>query len=69
MSKIHAITIYHANPHKLEIDMASVDMVSHGYRFTHGVSKTGITDTGTVVDFDTPQHTVYLYHGITGLHG
>ena len=31
--------------------------VLHGYGNTRGVSKTGNTGTGTVVDFGTPRHT------------
>ena len=36
----------------------------HGYGKTHGFSKTSSTGMGTVVDFSTLWHTVYLYHGI-----
>ena len=43
--------------------------VQHEYRNTHSVSKTGSTGTGTVVDFGTPQHTVYLYHRFVGMYG
>ena len=41
----------------------------HGYRFTRGASKTGTAGTGTVLGFSTPQHTVYPYCGVTGIHG
>jgi hypothetical protein len=43
--------------------------VSHGYGNTRGVSKTGNTGTGTVLDFGTPRHTAYPYRGVTGIHG
>ena len=33
------------------------------------VSKTGTTGMGTVWDFGTPQHTVYLYHSVVGING
>jgi len=29
----------------------------------------GNAGTGMVWDFDTPQHTVYPYHGVVGMHG
>ena len=41
--------------------------VRHGYRKTHSDWVTGIMGTGMVLGFDTPQHTVYPYHGITGI--
>ena len=41
----------------------------HGYGKTRGFSKTGSVGMGTVVDFSTPQHTAYPYHGITGMYG
>ena len=43
--------------------------VRHGYGKTRRFSKTGSAGTGTVVDFGTPWHTAYPYHGITGMHG
>ena len=45
----------------------SIHRVPHGYRKTHGFSKMGSMGTGTVVDFATPRHTAYPYHGITGM--
>jgi hypothetical protein len=39
----------------------------HGYWKTRGFAKTGSTGTGTVVDFSTLWHIVYLYCGITGI--
>ena len=41
--------------------------IVHGYGFTHGASKTGTAGTGTVLDFSTPQHTVYPYRGVAGI--
>jgi hypothetical protein len=41
--------------------------VRHGYGKTRGDLVTGITGTGTVLGFGTPRHTVYPYHGITGI--
>ena len=41
--------------------------VAHGYGFTHGASKTGTVGTGMVLDFSTPQHTVYPYCGVAGI--
>ena len=41
----------------------------HGYRKTRGFSKMGSAGTGTVVDFGTPRHTTYPYHGIAGMYG
>ena len=41
--------------------------VRHGYGKTCGDWVTGITGTGTVLGFGTPRHTVYPYHGITGI--
>jgi len=46
-----------------------VPRVLHEYGNTRGVSKTGNTGTGTVLDFNTLRHTVYLYRGIAGMHG
>ena len=46
-----------------------VGRVSHWYRNTHGVSKTGTAGTGTVVNFGTLQYTAYPYHGVMGMHG
>ena len=46
-----------------------MNRVSHGYGFTRGASETGTAGTGTVLDFGTPRHTVYPYHGVTGIHG
>jgi hypothetical protein len=43
--------------------------VCHGYRKTHRFSKMGSVGTGTVVDFSTPQHTVYPYCSIVGMYG
>ena len=43
--------------------------VQHGYRKTCRFSKTGSVGKGKVVDLSTPCHTVYLYHGIMGMHG
>ena len=37
------------------------------YGNTHGDWVTGTTGTGTVLVFGTPRHTVYPYHGITGI--
>ena len=45
------------------------DRVGHGYRKTRGYLVMGVTGTGTVVDFGTPQHTAYLYRSVTGIHG
>jgi hypothetical protein len=44
-----------------------LDRVRHGYGKTRGDRVTGITGTGTVLGFGTPRHTVYPYHGITGI--
>jgi len=41
--------------------------VRHGYGKTRGDRVTGITGMGTVLGFGTPRHTVYPYHGITGI--
>jgi hypothetical protein len=35
----------------LEVSKTSAGRVCHGYRKTHGVSKTGIIGMGTVLDF------------------
>jgi len=43
--------------------------VRHGYGNTRSDRVTGTTGTGTVLVFGTPRHTVYPYHGITGIHG
>ena len=43
--------------------------VPHGYGNTRGVSKTGNTGTGTVVDFGTPRHTAYPYLRLRVFHG
>jgi hypothetical protein len=43
--------------------------VRHGYGNTRGDRVTGTTGTGTVLLFGTPRHTVYPYHGITGIYG
>jgi len=48
---------------------ASSTRADHRYRFTHGDSKMGTAGTGTVLDSDTPQHTVYPYRGVAGFHG
>ena len=39
----------------------------HRYGKTCGFEVTGLVGTGTVVDFGTPWHTVYLYCGIAGI--
>ena len=39
----------------------------HGYGKTRGFEVTGFAGTGTVVEFGTPWHTVYPYHGIAGI--
>ena len=39
----------------------------HGYAKTRGFEVTGFAGTGTVVDFGTPRHTAYPYHGIAGI--
>ena len=41
--------------------------VWHGYGNTRGDPVTGTTGTGTVLVFGTTRHTVYPYHGITGI--
>jgi hypothetical protein len=41
--------------------------VRHGYGNTCGDRVTGTTGMGTVLVFGTPRHTVYPYHGITGI--
>ena len=41
----------------------------HRYRKTCNVPKMGNAGTGTVWDFGTLQHTVYLYYGVVGIHG
>ena len=43
--------------------------VCHGYSNTCGDWVTGSTGMGTVLDFDTPWHTVTRTYGITGTHG
>ena len=43
--------------------------VRHGYGKTRGFSKTGSVGMGMVVDFGTPWHTAYPYHGIVGMYG
>jgi hypothetical protein len=48
--------------------MYIVGRVYHGLPETRGVSETGHMGTGTVVHFGTLQHTVYLYHGVAGMH-
>jgi hypothetical protein len=47
----------------------SIFRVSHGYGFTRGASEMGTTGTGTVLDFGTPRHTAYPYHGVAGIYG
>ena len=54
---------------KIHLGMSLTGRVPHGYRFTRSASKTGTVGTGTVLDFRTPQHTVYPYRGVTGIHG
>ena len=49
--------------------ITDMSRVPHGYGNTRGVSQTGNTGTGTVVDFGTPRHTAYPYRGVTGIHG
>jgi hypothetical protein len=49
--------------------LQDVGRVRHGYGNTRGDRVTGTTGTGTVLVFSTPRHTVYPYHGITGIHG
>ena len=41
----------------------------HGYGKTCGFEVMGLAGTGTVVNFDTLQHTAYPCHGITGING
>ena len=43
--------------------------VRHGYRNTRGDRVTGSAGTGTVLDFDTPRHTVTRTRGTAGTHG
>ena len=43
--------------------------VRHRYRNTCGDRVTGTMGMGMVLVFGTPQHTVYLYHSIMGIHG
>ena len=46
-----------------------IHRVRHGYRNTRGDRVTGSAGTGTVLDFDTPRHTVTRTCGIAGTHG
>ena len=39
----------------------------HGYGKTRGLEVMGLAGMGTVVNFGTPQHTVYPYRGIVGI--
>jgi len=43
--------------------------VYHGLPKTRGVSETGHTGSGTVLDFGTLQHTVYPCRSVAGIHG
>ena len=42
--------------------------VYHGLPETYGVSEMGHMGMGMILDFGTPQHTVYLCHIVTGIH-
>ena len=49
--------------------MASVRAkVYYGLPETHSVSEMGHVGLGTVVHFGTPQHTMYPYCGVAGIH-
>ena len=50
-----------SQPHRIK--------VYYGLSETCGISEMGHVGLGTVVHFGTPQHTVYLYCGVTGIHG
>jgi hypothetical protein len=52
-----------------EADVYGRTRVRHGYRKTHGFSKTGSAGTGTVVDFGIPRHTATRTRGIAGTYG
>ena len=43
--------------------------VYYGLPVTHGVSETGHMGLGMVLHFGTPQHTMYLYCSVVGIHG
>ena len=47
--------------------LSHIDRDCHGYGKTCGLEVTGLAGMGTVVNFGTPQHTTYPYHGITGI--
>jgi hypothetical protein len=78
-SQLQQLILHHAPPsvqNEIHIPsdaclahMIPLHSVPHGYGNTRGVSKTGSAGTGTVVDFDTPQHTAYPYRGIAGMYG
>jgi hypothetical protein len=59
--------IYTPAKQDLGSTLCRISRVLHGYGFTHGASKTGTAGTGTVLDFSTPWHTMYPYHGIVGI--
>jgi hypothetical protein len=48
---------------------SNTSRVGHGFGKTRGFGVTGSAGTGTVVNFDTPQHTAYPYRGVAGMHG
>ena len=50
-------------------DYLNLSRDCHGYRKTHRFEVTGFAGMGTVINFDTPWHTAYLCHGITGING
>jgi hypothetical protein len=50
-------------------NQGAIARVRHGYRNTRGDRVTGSAGTGTVLDFDTPRHTVTRTRGTAGTHG
>ena len=49
------------------MESGEVGRVYHGLPETCSVSKMGHVSLGPVLDFGTPQHTMYLCHGVTGI--
>ena len=58
-----------ASPHWPCLCWLALLRVFHEYGNTCGVSKTGTTGMGMVVDFGTPQHTTTRTRGVAGIHG
>ncbi len=69
VEKVNQIILYHTamSCGKKNTNLLLV-RVHHGYRNTHGFSRTGIVGTGTVLHFGIPQHTATHTRGITGIH-